>query len=142
MTSHTTKAPPSSKRVLLDLVATRAPLWGGMEEHVCALGRTMPSLGYECLFMPRVEYPPPLLRRMTDAGVRLVDEPEVLVRGDVDPSPLRWTSALGRLLRRERVDIYHIHSNVRGKEHLSTLAARVAGVRALVCSYHTLMGQD
>jgi glycosyltransferase involved in cell wall biosynthesis len=113
-----------------------------MEEHICALGRAMPSLGYECLFAPRVAYPEPLVRRLTDAGIRIVEEPALLAHGGANPPLLRWAPALSRLLRRERVEIYHIHSNVHGNEYWSALAARAAGVRALICSYHTLIGPE
>jgi glycosyltransferase involved in cell wall biosynthesis len=113
-----------------------------MEEHLCALGRAMPTFGFECLFMPRVEYPPAFAQRLRDAGVRIVEEPAVLVREGADPALQRWTPALGRLLRREHVDIYHFHSNLLGNEYWSALAARVAGVRALVCSYHSPIGRE
>jgi glycosyltransferase involved in cell wall biosynthesis len=94
------------------------------------------------LFIPRAKNPDKFLQRMSDANIRIVEAPEMLALDGVSPSLQRWMLSLRRVLRRERVDIYHMHSNVQGNEYWSAFAARAAGTRAIVCTYHTQIGPE
>ncbi len=125
------------RRVLFDIVHADEPRWGGLEENICTLGKHLAALGYEPLIALRAPYAPQFQERLTAAGVRILDCPELLSVENRRPPIQTWVPAFCSLLRRERIDIYHMQSAHLGNEFWAAMAARVAGTRALLCTYHT-----
>lgn len=129
-------------RVLLDIVAAVDAGWGGIEEHVCTLGPHLSSLGYEPLFLLRVAYPPALRERLAEAHLTCVGAPSIEAINGQRPPLAHWMPALRTLIRHEAIDIVHMHSSAHGNELWTALTARAAGVPAIVCTYHTLLGPE
>ena len=132
----------SAPRVLFDIPAATAPLWGGIEEHVCVLGRHMIARGFEPLFLLRADYPPETRDRLMRAGIRCVGGAAITAFANQRPPLRQWMASLRSLLVEEQVDVVHIHSSLHGSELWSALTARLAGVRAIVCTYHCLLGPE
>jgi len=113
--------------------------------HVARVITWLPSGGIErrmATILPRLNQPPfrvtvvclrergPLADLLEQAGVRVVVLP---MRSRLEPQGLR---TLARWMREERVDLVHSHmyrSNVP-----ATIAARMAGVRVMLCQVHNI----
>ncbi len=125
-------------RVLFDILTATKALWGGLEEHLCTLGRHLAARGYQPSIVLRAPYPLEKSRRWEAAGLRLVTAPGLMATHPWLPPLKEWAPPLWRLLRRERIDVYHMHSILEGNEVRAAVVARAAGVPAIVCSYQML----
>lgn len=143
--------PDRGLRVLFDYVAATLATWGGIEQHIATLGKVLAAKGHEPVLVLRAAYTPDLVARWTEAGIRCVTAPALIpsivaaseaVADSIRPPLHRWAPALLGIMRRERPDIYHMHSNLHGSEIPAALVARAAGVRPVVCTYHCLLGPE
>lgn len=135
----TAAAPAVSQQqytVLFDVVGAFHSGWGGVEEHICTLGRYLHNQGIAPLLLARVAYEAEKLQRFVDSSIRVVVHPDLRVGNAVYASRWRRIFALREVLIREDVDVYHIHSIQQGNEVWSALAARSAGIASIVCTYH------
>jgi glycosyltransferase involved in cell wall biosynthesis len=137
--------------VLFDYVAATLVTWGGIEQHIATLGKVLAAKGHEPVLVLRAAYTPDLVERWTEAGIRCVTAPALVpgvvtaseaVADSIRPPLHRWAPALLGIMRRERPDIYHMHSNLHGSEIPAALLARAAGIRPVVCTYHCLLGPE
>ncbi|MFH1006398.1 MAG: glycosyltransferase family 4 protein [Candidatus Latescibacterota bacterium] len=106
---------------LINSVAT--DVWGGIEKWMRSVSVGLSAKGHRIMVIgrPGSEF----LRRVGDAGVRTIP---LAFRSDFDPVTI---ARLIRLFRRERVDLLCVNFN---KDlRLGGIAARMAGVRAVVC---------
>lgn len=128
-------------RVLFDIVEGSQG-WGGLEEHICVLGRHLGEAGHEPLFLRRGDLAADKLERLVAANFRLLEVPEIAITVNYQPGLLQWLPAYREVVCRERVDVVHLHSNLHGNELWSSLAARAAGRLAIVCTYHFRIGPE
>jgi len=103
--------------------------WNGIDEQLLLLARALDRDRFEPLLLHHPHDGPQTPTLAERAGIRLVPAPEGA--GGI------WQrlSALRALLRRERVDILHIHTPAAGGQAIPALAARLAGVRATLVTY-------
>lgn len=111
-------------------------VWSGITEHIRLLWAHLQGKNYDFAIIRRDEdgpQPPDVAER---AGVR---NAALSVRSDEGP----WAQVLGlaALLRRERVDILHLHGPCVGGQLALVLAARIAGVGRVVATYHLVQTQ-
>lgn len=123
-------------RVLFDRVSTFLPLWGGIEEHIVTLGRHLAAMGHEPLFLIRAEYDNDIRARLSTAGIRCIEDAALIAFQGRRPQVSQWLPALQKILRREQIDVLHIHSSLAGHEIWDAMAARAVRVPAIVCTYH------
>ena len=113
---------------------TNSMVMGGMEEHVLQLGSRLVARGYRvAVICSRQKEIAPLRDGLTAAGV------EVHALSERRTSPagaLPRTLALTRILRRYAGGVLHLHFTGHTGGDLVTLAARLAGMRAVVRSVH------
>lgn len=123
---------PQRVRLLIQPVHFLPEPWNGIDEHLLLLARSLDRDRFEPLLLhhPRDGLQTPALAER--AGMRLVPAPE-----EVEGARQRL-GALRALLRRERVDILHIHTPAAGGQAIPALAARLAGVRATLVTYHQI----
>jgi glycosyltransferase involved in cell wall biosynthesis len=121
--------------VLIDVVGADNTTWGGVEEHICLLGKHLHEQGITPLLLARVRYPAQEIQRYVDSSLRVVMHPDLIVENGIYPSRWRRMTALREVLIREGVDVYHIQSVLQGNEVWSALAARSASVASIICTY-------
>jgi len=130
-----------SLRVLFD-ITKGSQEWGGIEEHVCMLGRRLAAAGCEPLFLRRADFPADKLERLAAAHIRVLEIPEVVAQDGRHPPLLTWMRAYRTAISCEQVDVVHMHSSLHGNEVWAATAARLAGVGTIVCTYHCLPGVE
>ncbi len=121
---------PRRARLLFYPVHFLPEPWNGIDEHLLLLARSLDRDRFEPLLLHQPRDGPQTPALAERAGMRLVPAPE-----EVGPIRQRL-HALHALLRRERVDILHIHTPAAGGQAIPALAARLAGVRATLVTYH------
>ena len=121
---------PRRARLLFYPVHFLPEPWNGIDEHLLLLARSLDRDRFEPLLLHRPRDGPQTQALAERAGIRLVPMPESA--GGVR----QRLHALCALLRRERVDILHIHTPAAGGQAIPALAARLAGVRATLVTYH------
>jgi glycosyltransferase involved in cell wall biosynthesis len=113
---------------------TNSPYMGGMEEHILLLGRGLVRQGYTvaaiCSTRDEIR---PLRESLAAEGIRVHGLAE---RGESRLSGLRRLQALHRPLRQYPGCILHLHLTGHHGGDLIQLAARLAGVRAIVRTEH------
>lgn len=106
--------------------------YGGVEEHVALLCEKLPALGYEPIVVcDDIEPLRALLDRLDALGIRRVSLP--MASGPI--GKLKVIAHLGRLLRRERVDLMHVQLIFSDGGRLPILAGVLAGV-PIVVTHH------
>ncbi len=121
---------PRRARLLFYPVHFLPEPWNGIDEHLLLLARHLDRDRFEPLLLHRAQDGPQTPTLAERAGIRLVPAPD-------NPGGIRERlRALRALLRRERVDILHIHTPAAGGLVIPALAARQAGVRATLVTYH------
>jgi glycosyltransferase involved in cell wall biosynthesis len=130
-------------RILLDMVGCIRAHWGGMQEHVHTLARHLAARGHEPFLLLRTDktYALDTETRAVAArnGLRCISDPRFVSSAELEGPPAwRWMPALRDVLRRERIDVYHMHSPQMGNELWAAAAAYLAGY-APVMTYHTLL---
>lgn len=124
-------------RILFDIVETTLPGWGGMQEHVVILGRHLAANGCQPFLVERARFPAEVRRRIASANIQTVSRHGLEARNGARPPVWRWAWALASVLRQIRPDVYHIHTALTGDEYYAAAVARIVGVPALICTYHT-----
>lgn len=113
---------------------TNSMVMGGMEEHVLQLGRGLVARGFPvAVICSRHEAIRPLREALAAAGVdvhALTSQRASLL------GALPRTVSLARVLRHYRGSVVHLHFTGHTGGDLVTLAARLAGARAVVRSVH------
>lgn len=134
--------PGEPLRILLDMVGERRPNWGGMQRQVYTLGRHLAARGHQPVLLVQLDRPNPMeaeLRAVAeDAGIRLVTDARLAAPTQLRAPAWRSMPALGDVLRRERIDIYHIHTSQFGNELWTAGAACALGYMPIM-TYHTLI---
>jgi glycosyltransferase involved in cell wall biosynthesis len=130
-------AAPSLERAGLAfpvVLFTNSTVMGGMEEHVLQLGRGLVARGFTvAVICSRHDAIRPLREGLAAAGV------DVFALTHRQASPLTMLPrvvALARILRRYPGSVLHMHFTGHTGGDLLTIAARTAGVRAIVRSVH------
>jgi glycosyltransferase involved in cell wall biosynthesis len=110
--------------------------WNGIDEHLLLL----------CKYMDRARFEPAVLVHETDGEQTTVLAERAGIRAIPAPYAPRASArqrlrALRSLYRAERIDLVHFHTPVTGGQTVPALAARLAGVRATVATYHQMQPQ-
>ncbi len=105
--------------------------WNGMDEVLLLLSRHLDRSRFDLLVLGHESDGPQTATLAARAGLRLIPAP--YRAGTPALSRLR---ALRSLYRAEGIDLLHFHSPVAGGQLVPALAARLAGVRASVATYH------
>lgn len=134
---------PRPLRVLFDMVGCTRVHWGGMQEHIHTLARHLTARGHEPMLLVRTDktYGIDTETRTISAHstMRCVSDPRLVSSFEHDGTSVwQWMPALYEILRRERIDIYHIHTPQMGNELWSAATAYLAGYSP-VMTYHTML---
>jgi glycosyltransferase involved in cell wall biosynthesis len=105
--------------------------WNGMDEVLFLLSRHLDRSRFELLVLGHESDGPQTATLAARAGLRLIPAPY----GAGAPAPSRLR-ALRSLFRAEGIDLLHFHSPAAGGQLVPALAARLAGVRASLATYH------
>ncbi|MGH2353212.1 MAG: glycosyltransferase, partial [Chloroflexota bacterium] len=110
--------------------------WNGMDEHLLLLSRHLDRSRFELLLLTHPTDGPQSQALAERAGIRAIAAPYGSGAGF-----RQRVAALRALYARERVDLVHLHSPAAGGQAASALAARLAGVKATLATYHQVQAQ-
>jgi glycosyltransferase involved in cell wall biosynthesis len=105
--------------------------WNGMDEHMLHLSRHLDRTRYDLLLLTHESDGPQTTSLAAQARLRAVPAPP-----GAGSSLLERIRSLRALYRREAIDLLHLHSPTVGGQFAAALAARLAGVRAVLATYH------
>jgi glycosyltransferase involved in cell wall biosynthesis len=120
-----------ARRVLWQPFFYLSEHWNGMDEHMLHLSRHLDRADYELLLLTHASDGPQAASLAARAGLRAVPAPRA-----AGSSPLSRIRSLRTLYSREAIDLLHLHSPTVGGQFAAALAARLAGVRVVVATYH------
>jgi glycosyltransferase involved in cell wall biosynthesis len=117
------------------LLFTNSVFIGGMEKHVEMIARNVDRSAVEVFtIVPQWAQTDPwaeLLERAADHSVRVAPDRRYGLRGQMRDSVRLW-----RQLRRWKIQVMHMHLTRHEGGTWAMLIARLAGVRAIVCTEH------
>jgi glycosyltransferase involved in cell wall biosynthesis len=118
-------------RVLIHPYLFLAEPWNGIDEHLLTLCNHLDKERFEVVILTHESHGPQTRLLAERAQVRAIEAP-------CSPgAPLRTQlRALRDLYTAHQVHVLHLHSPVAGGQAAAALAARLAGVRATVATYH------
>jgi glycosyltransferase involved in cell wall biosynthesis len=122
-----------TRRVLFHPFLYLPEAWNGLDEHLLLLARYLDRGRYDLSVLIHASDGPQTTTLAERAGIHPLHAPH-----PQNASALSRLRGLAGLYRSRRIDLLHIHSPVAGGQAVAMLAARLAGVRAVVSTYHQI----
>jgi glycosyltransferase involved in cell wall biosynthesis len=105
--------------------------WNGIDEHLLLLARHIDRARFEFLLMSHPHDGTQTTTLAERAAMPMLNAP-----CGSDTNPSHRLRALTEIFREQHIDVLHLHSPVVGGQFIPALAARMAGVPAVIASYH------